>query len=37
VITGTIDFALLEQTAHGGPRTGEGLAELFDIGFEVGF
>lgn len=36
-IHGALDLATLQQTAEGSPRTGEGLAELFDLGFEVGF
>lgn len=37
VITGDLDLAALRQAADIGPRTGEGLAELFDTGFEIGF
>ena len=37
VIVGGMDLSTLRQTAETGPRTGEGLAELFDLGFEVGF
>ncbi|MEQ9639537.1 MAG: DUF898 family protein [Alphaproteobacteria bacterium] len=37
VVSGDIDFAAVGQAADTGPRTGEGLAELFDTGFEIGF
>lgn len=37
VIEGKVDFADLRQSPLAGPKVGEGLAETFDIGFDVGF
>jgi hypothetical protein len=37
VIEGTVDFANMRQSPLAGPKVGEGLAETFDIGFDVGF
>ena len=40
VIKGEADFALLHQAAEAGPKTGEGLVDVFgqewDVGFDVG-
>lgn len=36
-IEGTGEFASLRRSAEDGPKIGEGLAEMFDSGFDVGF
>jgi uncharacterized membrane protein YjgN (DUF898 family) len=36
-LRGSADIALVGQTREAGPRAGEGLAETFDIGFDIGF
>lgn len=36
VLTGSVDFAAIEQAARAATPTGEGIADLFDVDADIG-